>query len=72
VQQQAFQPSAPQTPSHEVEAAAELSAKYRGVVEQNRELYNQVQDLKGAIRVFCRIRCGWRAGSAACLARAAC
>ncbi|GBF88032.1 kinesin-4-like protein [Raphidocelis subcapitata] len=40
----------------ELEAAAELSSKYRGVVEQNRELYNQVQDLKGAIRVFCRIR----------------
>lgn len=37
----------------------ELSAvadKYRGTLEENRRLYNQVQDLKGHIRVFCRVR----------------
>lgn len=28
----------------------------RDVENENKELYNQVQDLKGAIRVFCRIR----------------
>ncbi|KAI8469926.1 MAG: P-loop containing nucleoside triphosphate hydrolase protein, partial [Monoraphidium minutum] len=34
----------------------ELSARYRSLVEANRALYNEVQDLKGSIRVFCRIR----------------
>ncbi|GLT95936.1 hypothetical protein SLE2022_135890 [Rubroshorea leprosula] len=29
---------------------------YHKVVEENRKLYNMVQDLKGNIRVFCRIR----------------
>lgn len=36
--------------------AENLSARYKRVVEQNRALYNEVQDLKGNIRVFCRIR----------------
>ncbi|KAL6653723.1 hypothetical protein ACP70R_008647 [Stipagrostis hirtigluma subsp. patula] len=29
---------------------------YRKVVEENRKLYNQIQDLKGNIRVYCRVR----------------
>jgi kinesin family protein C2/C3 len=32
----------------------DIDAKYRRVVEDNRKLYNQVQDLRGNIRVFCR------------------
>ena len=30
--------------------------KYAATMEENRRLYNEVQDLKGNIRVFCRIR----------------
>jgi len=42
----------------------DLHGRYKRVVEQNRALYNEVQDLKGSIRVFCRIRCGvWGMGS---------
>lgn len=33
-----------------------VADKYAGTVEENRRLYNEVQDLKGNIRVFCRIR----------------
>ncbi|KAL6964687.1 hypothetical protein U1Q18_035745 [Sarracenia purpurea var. burkii] len=29
---------------------------YQKVLEENRKLYNQVQDLKGSIRVYCRVR----------------
>ncbi|CAI8587068.1 unnamed protein product [Vicia faba] len=32
------------------------SSSYHKVLEENRLLYNQVQDLKGAIRVYCRVR----------------
>lgn len=32
------------------------SSSYYKVLEENRQLYNQVQDLKGAIRVYCRVR----------------
>ncbi|CAI0540887.1 unnamed protein product [Linum tenue] len=32
------------------------SSTYHTVLEENRELYNQVQDLKGSIRVYCRVR----------------
>ncbi|KVH99251.1 Calponin homology domain-containing protein [Cynara cardunculus var. scolymus] len=32
------------------------SSSYHKVLEENRQLYNQVQDLKGAIRVFCRVK----------------
>jgi hypothetical protein len=42
----------------ELEESEDLSARYRALVEQNRALYNEVQDLKGSIRVFCRIRWG--------------
>jgi kinesin family protein C2/C3 len=40
----------------EAEAAADLTEKYRRAVADNRRLYNAVQDLKGSIRVFCRVR----------------
>ncbi|PON60223.1 Kinesin-like protein [Trema orientale] len=32
------------------------SSSYQKVLEENRLLYNQVQDLKGTIRVYCRVR----------------
>lgn len=35
---------------------AQAAAGYRKVVDENRKLYNQVQDLKGNIRVYCRVR----------------
>ncbi len=34
----------------------DMAGKYADTVEENRKLYNEVQDLKGNIRVFCRIR----------------
>ncbi|KAJ7973303.1 Kinesin-like protein [Quillaja saponaria] len=35
---------------------AYAASGYRRVLEENRTLYNQVQDLKGNIRVYCRVR----------------
>lgn len=35
---------------------AQAAAEYHKVAAENRELYNQVQDLKGNIRVYCRVR----------------
>ncbi|XP_051181633.1 kinesin-like protein KIN-14F [Lolium perenne] len=35
---------------------AHAASGYHKVLEENRKLYNQVQDLKGSIRVYCRIR----------------
>ncbi|KAK9136773.1 hypothetical protein Sjap_007367 [Stephania japonica] len=32
------------------------ASSYHRVLEENRKLYNQVQDLKGSIRVYCRVR----------------
>lgn len=32
------------------------ASSYHKVLEENRLLYNQVQDLKGSIRVYCRVR----------------
>eukprot|EP00877_Chromochloris_zofingiensis_P005398 jgi/Chrzof1/1485/Cz10g09180.t1 len=40
----------------ELQQLSDLDARYRSVVEDNRKLYNLVQDLRGNIRVFCRIR----------------
>lgn len=34
----------------------EIADKYTVTIEENRRLYNEVQDLKGNIRVFCRVR----------------
>ncbi|KAF3647104.1 Kinesin-4 [Capsicum annuum] len=35
---------------------AHAASNYQKVLEENRKLYNQVQDLKGNIRVYCRVR----------------
>ncbi|KAK1401747.1 kinesin-like protein KIN-14I [Heracleum sosnowskyi] len=35
---------------------AHAASGYRKVLEENRKLYNEVQDLKGSIRVYCRAR----------------
>ncbi|XP_021898893.1 kinesin-like protein KIN-14G [Carica papaya] len=35
---------------------AHAATGYRRVLEENRKLYNQVQDLKGNIRIYCRVR----------------
>ncbi|KAI3448524.1 hypothetical protein Pfo_005189 [Paulownia fortunei] len=35
---------------------ANAASGYQKVLEENRKLYNQVQDLKGNIRVYCRVR----------------
>lgn len=33
-----------------------MDERYKSLREENRELYNTVQDLRGSIRVFCRVR----------------
>ncbi|CAN1858890.1 Kinesin-like protein KIN-14I [Linum perenne] len=35
---------------------AHAASGYKRVLQENRKLYNQVQDLKGNIRVYCRVR----------------
>jgi hypothetical protein len=40
----------------ELDGLRDLEDRYKRVVEDNRTLYNTVQDLRGNIRVFCR--CG--------------
>ncbi|KAJ8752479.1 hypothetical protein K2173_004767 [Erythroxylum novogranatense] len=35
---------------------AHAASGYKKVLEENRRLYNQVQDLRGNIRVYCRVR----------------
>ncbi|KAI7726568.1 hypothetical protein M8C21_015619, partial [Ambrosia artemisiifolia] len=39
-----------------VDTICQAAAGYKKVLEENRKLYNQVQDLKGSIRVYCRVR----------------
>ncbi|KAE9614134.1 putative minus-end-directed kinesin ATPase [Lupinus albus] len=39
-----------------VKGLAEAAENYHVVLAENRKLYNEVQDLKGNIRVYCRIR----------------
>ncbi|XLU59881.1 hypothetical protein S245_019090 [Arachis hypogaea] len=39
-----------------VRSLVSAAAGYQKVLEENRKLYNQVQDLKGNIRVYCRVR----------------
>ncbi|XP_028779537.1 kinesin-like protein KIN-14I [Neltuma alba] len=39
-----------------VRSLASAASGYRRVLEENRKLYNQLQDLKGNIRVYCRVR----------------
>jgi hypothetical protein len=40
----------------QLDGLRDLEDRYKRVVEDNRTLYNTVQDLRGNIRVFCR--CG--------------
>lgn len=39
-----------------LQSLAHAASGYQRVLEENRKLYNQVQDLKGNIRVYCRVR----------------
>ncbi|GMJ10849.1 hypothetical protein like AT1G73860 [Hibiscus trionum] len=39
-----------------IKALADAAGNYREVLAENRKLFNELQDLKGNIRVFCRIR----------------
>ncbi|KAL8522749.1 hypothetical protein ACS0TY_012915 [Phlomoides rotata] len=39
-----------------VHGLAHAASGYHKVLDENRKLYNQVQDLKGNIRVYCRVR----------------
>ncbi|XP_038896898.1 kinesin-like protein KIN-14F [Benincasa hispida] len=41
---------------HHLKGLEMASSSYHKVLEENRILYNQVQDLKGTIRVYCRVR----------------
>ncbi|KAL5548731.1 hypothetical protein UlMin_003962, partial [Ulmus minor] len=41
---------------HHIKHLEVASSSYHKVLEENRFLYNQVQDLKGTIRVYCRVR----------------
>ncbi|XVE95920.1 hypothetical protein REPUB_Repub02eG0176700 [Reevesia pubescens] len=47
----------------QVQEMSTAALQYHKVVEENRKLYNMVQDLKGNIRVFCRIRPAFCAGT---------
>ncbi|CAL0311125.1 unnamed protein product [Lupinus luteus] len=40
----------------QIDDLAHAASGYHRVLEENRILYNQVQDLKGSIRVYCRVR----------------
>ncbi|KAL3625998.1 Kinesin-like protein KIN-14I [Castilleja foliolosa] len=39
-----------------INGLAHAASGYHRVLDENRRLYNQVQDLKGSIRVYCRVR----------------
>ncbi|CAA0828237.1 P-loop nucleoside triphosphate hydrolases superfamily protein with CH (Calponin Homology) domain [Striga hermonthica] len=39
-----------------IHGLAHAASSYHRVLEENRKLYNKVQDLKGNIRVYCRVR----------------
>ncbi|CAM8951796.1 unnamed protein product [Rhodiola kirilowii] len=41
---------------HHMKGIVLAASSYHKVLDENRLLYNQVQDLKGSIRVFCRVR----------------
>ncbi|MED6148107.1 hypothetical protein PIB30_050119 [Stylosanthes scabra] len=50
--------------SKQLLSVASAASGYQRVLEENRKLYNQVQDLKGNIRVYCRVRpCHQKQGS---------
>ncbi|XP_058738499.1 kinesin-like protein KIN-14G isoform X2 [Vicia villosa] len=42
--------------SKHLRSLAAAASGYHKVLDENRKLYNQVQDLKGNIRVYCRVR----------------
>ncbi|KAM6578696.1 hypothetical protein CsatB_030533 [Cannabis sativa] len=42
--------------SKHLRSLAYAASGYQRVLEENRKLYNQVQDLRGNIRVYCRVR----------------
>ncbi|XP_028770837.1 kinesin-like protein KIN-14I [Neltuma alba] len=42
--------------SNHLQGLASAASAYHRVVEENRKFYNQLQDLKGNIRVYCRVR----------------
>uniref|UniRef100_A0A061S3R0 Kinesin family member C2/C3 n=1 Tax=Tetraselmis sp. GSL018 TaxID=582737 RepID=A0A061S3R0_9CHLO len=52
-----------------LDSLADLEEAYKKVCDENRNLYNTVQDLRGAIRVYCRVRPSGKTGddSASCL-----
>ncbi|XP_073292430.1 kinesin-like protein KIN-14I [Primulina huaijiensis] len=39
-----------------LQSLSHAASEYQRVLDENRKLYNQVQDLKGNIRVYCRVR----------------
>ncbi|XP_058112865.1 kinesin-like protein KIN-14F [Magnolia sinica] len=41
---------------HHINGLEQAASSYHKVLEENRTLFNQVQDLKGCIRVYCRVR----------------
>ncbi|KAL3508328.1 hypothetical protein ACH5RR_027729 [Cinchona calisaya] len=41
---------------HHIKGLEVAASSYHKILEENRMLYNQVQDLKGTIRVYCRVR----------------
>ncbi|KAL0921927.1 hypothetical protein M5K25_005877 [Dendrobium thyrsiflorum] len=41
---------------NQLRALASAASGYHKVLAENRKLYNQIQDLKGNIRVYCRVR----------------
>ncbi|KAM7474201.1 hypothetical protein LguiB_021444 [Lonicera macranthoides] len=45
-----------QTLGKHLHGLAHAASGYQKVLEENRKLYNQLQDLKGSIRVYCRVR----------------
>ncbi|KAJ8444003.1 hypothetical protein Cgig2_020849 [Carnegiea gigantea] len=44
------------TASSHMYSLAQAASGYHRVLDENRRLYNEVQDLKGSIRVYCRVR----------------
>ena len=51
---------------NQIQMLAGFQDKYASVQKENRTLYNMVQDLRGAIRVYCRVRpCGATGDSSA-------
>ncbi|KAF3332866.1 kinesin-4 [Carex littledalei] len=41
---------------HEIQGLSTAASRYNEAVKENRNLYNMLQELRGNIRVFCRIR----------------